>query len=90
MNLREYLKTKGSLTVGQLAKAVGVKSDQQVRQWQHGYRDRQPSPEYCVAIERATEGDVRRWDLRPDDWHKIWPELIEHPEAPAQPETNGA
>ena len=22
---------------------------------------------------------VMRWDLRPEDWEKIWPELIDHP-----------
>lgn len=33
-------------------------------------------PELVPAIEQATEGAVRRWDLRPDDWHLIWPELI--------------
>ena len=22
---------------------------------------------------------VMRWDLRPDDWHLIWAELIDHP-----------
>lgn len=36
-----------------------------------------PAPaERCVAIEQATYGAVRRWDLRPDDWHRIWPELV--------------
>lgn len=30
----------------------------------------------AVAIERETCGAVRRWDLRPADWHEIWPELI--------------
>ena len=37
-------------------------------------------------IERACEGHVRRWDLRPDDWHRIWPELIGTEGAPAVPE----
>ena len=37
---------------------------------------RQPSPELCVQIERETGGAVARPDLRPDDWHLIWPELI--------------
>ena len=40
----------------------------------------------AVAIEVATAGDVRRWDLRPDDWHRIWPELIGTDGAPAIPE----
>jgi DNA-binding transcriptional regulator YdaS (Cro superfamily) len=75
MRLAEYFST-GAMTVAQLRERIGVKSDAQVRQWQHSYADRQPSPEYSVAIERATDGVVRRWDLRPDDWHRIWPELI--------------
>ena len=29
----------------------------------------------CVAIEHETFGEVTRKDLRPADWHKIWPEL---------------
>jgi DNA-binding transcriptional regulator YdaS (Cro superfamily) len=39
----------------------------------------------CSAIESATSGAVTRRDLRPDDWHRIWPELVtaEHP-APTQ------
>jgi DNA-binding transcriptional regulator YdaS (Cro superfamily) len=73
--------------VAQLRERIGVKSDAQIRQWQHGYENRQPSPENCVAIEQATEGRVRRWDLRPEDWHRIWPELIGTEGAPALPET---
>lgn len=30
----------------------------------------------AVALDLATDGQVRRWDTRPDDWHLIWPELI--------------
>jgi DNA-binding transcriptional regulator YdaS (Cro superfamily) len=47
------------------------------------------APEVCVSIEQVTKGDVKRWDLRPDDWYRIWPEIIgiegapEVPEAPA-------
>jgi DNA-binding transcriptional regulator YdaS (Cro superfamily) len=37
------------------------------------------SPARCVAIEKATQGMVTRKDLRPDDWHLIWPELSELP-----------
>lgn len=25
------------------------------------------------------ESAVMRWDLRPTDWHKLWPELVSHP-----------
>lgn len=34
------------------------------------------SPERCVLIEQVSGGALRRWDLRPDDWYRIWPELI--------------
>lgn len=43
---------------------------------------REPSPELCVSIERATEGAVTRRDLRPHDWDRIWPELIGAEAAP--------
>lgn len=56
-------------TIGYLRKALSVRAAL--------------SPALCVLIERATAGDVRRWDLRPDDWHLIWPELIGQPGAPA-------
>ena len=39
--------------------------------------------ERAYDIERACEFRVRRWDLRPDDWHRIWPELIGADGAPA-------
>lgn len=32
--------------------------------------------EQCVPIERATQGQVTRRDLRPLDWQAIWPELL--------------
>ncbi len=76
MTLDEYLRSEGALSVAALREAIGAKSDAQIRQWQHGYADRVPSPENCVAIERATGGNVMRWDLRPNDWPRIWPELI--------------
>lgn len=31
----------------------------------------------CYAIEQATNGLVTRKDLRPNDWHLIWPELVD-------------
>lgn len=83
MTLDQYLRAEGSLSVAQLKVAIGVKSEAQIRQWQHGYADRVPSAENAVAIERATGGAVRRWDLRPEDWHRIWPELVGIEGAPA-------
>ena len=40
-------------------------------------------PELCAAIEAASNGEVRRWHLRPADWPLIWPELVGRPGAPA-------
>ena len=48
------------------------------------------SAERCVPIERATDNAVRRWDLRPDDWHCIWPELIGADGAPDVPTARDA
>lgn len=81
MNLSDYFKLPDAMSVGELAKSIGVKSEVQVRQWQHGYGGRIPSPENCVSIEVATGGLVTRRDLRPRDWHLIWPELVtkKHP-----------
>lgn len=58
----------GGLT--KLAAAIG-QSSQTVSNW----RDRGVPVVHCAAIEQATNGAVTRRDLRPDDWHRIWPEL---------------
>lgn len=34
---------------------------------------------FCAAIEKATDGRVTRRELRPDDWHRWWPELAAKP-----------
>lgn len=77
MKLHEYLSSPGAMSVSQLAVQIGVKSDAQVRQWQHAYAGRLPGPAYCLSIERATDGAVTRKDLRPDDYWLIWPDLTE-------------
>lgn len=49
--------------------------------------------ERAADIERACDLQVRRWDLRPDDWHRIWPELIGTegaPDVPAMVEAGNA
>lgn len=33
-------------------------------------------PRYCRKIEELTNGKVTRQDLRPNDWHEIWWELV--------------
>lgn len=57
-----------------LAKALDL-APALIHQWRAGIR---PVPvQHCLAIERATSGAVTRRDLRPDDWHLIWPELAD-------------
>ena len=41
------------------------------------------TPQRCVEIWRDSDGELMRWDLRPRDWHLIWPELIDAVGAPA-------
>ena len=74
MNIAEYIQSSG-ITVAQLAREIGLKNDMQLRQWMHGYANRKPGPRYCVALEQATSGKITRQDLRPHDYHLIWPEL---------------
>ncbi len=47
-------------------------------------------PDRASAIESATGGIVRRWDLRPHDWWLIWPELIGAEGAPPPPSREAA
>jgi DNA-binding transcriptional regulator YdaS (Cro superfamily) len=44
-------------------------------------------PEHCAAIELASDGVIRRWHLRPQDWYLIWPELVGIDGAPGVPQT---
>lgn len=40
-------------------------------------------PALAMRLESASSGAVMRWDLRPDDWHLIWPELVGTEGAPS-------
>jgi DNA-binding transcriptional regulator YdaS (Cro superfamily) len=55
-----------------MATALGVTK---AAVWQWKEDGRQIPVQYCVAIERDT--GVTRRDLRPKDWHLIWPELAD-------------
>lgn len=66
-----------------LAEKVGV-DEQYLYQCMTGRRAMKA--EEAVRIERDSGQKVRRWHLRPDDWHRIWPELIGTEGAPATPE----
>lgn len=75
MDLRSY--TSG-LPRGGVAELAGRLSISSIYLAQIGASNntREASPELCVRIEAETGRAVRRWDLRPTDWHLIWPELI--------------
>lgn len=78
MDLTTYIKRhRGAASA--LAASIGV-PPALISQWASGSRS--TGVERCVQIERATSGAVMRWDLRPDDWRDIWPELAERPDAP--------
>lgn len=58
-----------------LSRATGRHvSPSMVQQWVDGRRP--VAPHYGPAIKRITEGRVQLWDLRPQDWHLIWPSEI--------------
>jgi len=78
MKLNDYLESERGLTK-RLAEKLGV-SASLLTQWARG---KPVSAERCVPLELATGKLVRRWDLRPDDWHLIWPELIAADGAPS-------
>lgn len=62
---------------------MGV-TPQAVAFWRDGKRG---LPERLAArLETATGCVVRRWDMFPLDWHRIWPELVGTPGAPEVPE----
>lgn len=64
-----------------LATQLGV-TTQAVCFWRDG--ERGLPAKKCSAIELATGGAVTRQELRPDDYHLIWPELA--PGAPHKKE----
>lgn len=71
---------------GRLAEAIGLTSPENpvlIYQWANGVRS--VPVDRCTAVERATSSAVRRWDLRPDDWWRHWPELVGMKGAPRVP-----
>lgn len=66
-------------SAAKLAGLIGV-SQQTLSNW----KERGVPIERCLAIERATDSEVTRKDLRPDDFELIWPDLSE-PAAPSTP-----
>lgn len=80
MELKKFVSKRGS--VSSLASKINVPVSL-ISDWANMHR---PVPiERCARLEAATDGLVMRWDLRPNDWWQIWPELIAHPDAPPIP-----
>ena len=65
MHLKPYIKQKRGLAAS-LGRTISV-NPVLISQWARGIR---PIPaEHCLSIEKATSGEVRCEDLRPDvDW----------------------
>ena len=76
MKLRPYLDTLRRGGVSEFAARIGV-SPVYLSQLAVEQDGRVPSPALCVVIERESCRSVCRQDLRPDDWHLIWPELTD-------------
>jgi DNA-binding transcriptional regulator YdaS (Cro superfamily) len=72
MDLATYCDAKHGRQT-ELARALAVPSQ---LVWQWARRVREVPVQRCAAIEAATSGAVTRRDLRPLDWHLIWPELV--------------
>ena len=83
MELAQYFAaTRGAQA--ELARALGVPQSLPSAWAATDQAKRRPVPiPHCAAIERITGGAVTRKDLRPDDWHLIWPEMAVQPQAPA-------
>lgn len=84
MDIAAYLSAERG-AAARLAKGIG-KSPAFVSQLSR--MGRPVPPLVAVAIERETQGVVRRWAMRPTDWHLIWPELVGTEGAPPPPAAN--
>jgi len=80
MNLADYLAEKRGQHA-RVAREVGVAS---AYLSQMASRIRPVPPALVPALVLACEGRVECWDLRPQDWHLIWPGAVGRPGAPEQ------
>lgn len=63
-----------------LARIVGAGAKRQhVEYWRQAGR---VPPQAVKTLVAACNGVVREWDLCPDDWMRIWPDLIDANGAP--------
>ena len=52
---------------------------------EHWLKKGRVPPEHCAPVFELTGVPV--WELRPDDWQRIWPMLVGTPGAPLTPQT---
>jgi DNA-binding transcriptional regulator YdaS (Cro superfamily) len=80
-NLKTYLHAERG-RIQKVASAMGW-ARAYLSQIAHG---RRPLPvDRAAELEALSDGAVRRWESFPDTWHRIWPELVGTPGAPALP-----
>lgn len=83
MDLSRYLENAPRGEAARVARDLAV-SAVVVSHWSSG-RKRVPV-ERATDLERLTGGAVRRWHSRPEDWYRIWPELVDAEGAPPVPD----
>lgn len=71
MKLAQYLAAERG-RCARLARTIGIAP---AYLWQMAHGRRPVPPDVAPSIEAASNQAVRRWDLRPEDWHRIWPDL---------------
>ena len=71
-----------------VARLMGVRPPS-VHEWRERGIPEDKMLRLAVPLEEQTCRRVRRWHLRPDDWHRIWPELIGTEGAPDIPADEG-
>lgn len=80
-------------TLQQTVESAGLKASAQLLritpQRLSNWMDRGVPVEHCAAVEMVL--GVSRRDLRPEDWHLIWPELAQAcgPQPPTAPAGQG-
>jgi DNA-binding transcriptional regulator YdaS (Cro superfamily) len=73
MNLQQFMDShQPRLKQAQMAAIIGV-TQGRIGHWYRG--EDMPPPATCVLLERYSNGQITRQELRPLDWHTIWPEL---------------
>lgn len=48
------------------------------------WRTRGVPIEFAAKVEKLSNGSVMRWDMFPDTWQEIWPELRKRKDAPKE------